>query len=378
MRMLSRCTLLFLLCAMPAMAAPELPRFGFENGIEGWISGSTAGAVLVAATPQRVRTGKFALEYRYTTKRSDQPGQKPTEFAAVITPLTTLEGMASLSLDVRTDSPTLLLVALGEEGGARYEYVTATPEEGWLHLEIDRSEFVRSDDSTDANNRLDPDQVRNLAVADLRAVISTMDNPMVKLLGERTGEHAFWLDNVAFSADPVAPAPPAGQVIIDDFRRENIPWIPLAGVSVQVGPAPGGGDGRALRVAYTSGPGKLSAVIHNVIPGRLARVDKSTFRAASKLAASLAVAVEETGGARYLAIKVLPAGEAPRTITADYSDFRLSDDTKDDNGRLDIGKVKSIAFVDLAGLTGTPEGGSNVLWLQDIRAFLGAGGLESR
>lgn len=359
-----RWILLFLLLAPGAAGmglAAELPRFDFENGLAGWTSATAAGVAQIAEPPKNDKLGKGVLEYRYEAQKDQIP--------ALMAPLNGLDGMGSFSLDLATDSPTILVVAFTEEGGARYQYVTSTPAGKWMHLDVDTSELTRADDTPDADGKLDLDQVRNVAVADLRAVLSAIapDNIMSKLVGPRTGPHTIWMNNVAFSGKPALKAPEAGTVVIDDFRRENLAWLPFEGVGLSVGPAPGGAVGRALQVEYPLAAGKIPAFIHTVAPGAFAGLQKISFEAAAKSEATLAVSLEETGGARYIAMVTVAAGNAPAPYSVSYGDFKLTDDTKDDNNRLDMEKVKSFTLADVAGLMGAAGPQKNTLWVAGIK-----------
>lgn len=357
---------LVLAAVLPAAgedAPAPLPRCDFEQGIEGWESLSPAGEVHVSPAPKHVRSGELALEYRYEAKKDAPP------FLAYA--VAGLAGMESLSLDIQSDSPTQVMVALTEEGGARYQYLTFTPPaQAWMHLEIDRTEFTRADDTPDADGRLDPEQVRAIVLGDVTAILTAEGDPGAKLVGERAGQHSLWIDNLVVSKESAVTPAPAGQVVIDDFRRDNLPWTPLAGVSLAVGPGPGKKAGRALHAAYTTEGGKLAAIIRTLAPGALPGLKKLEFRAAAPRETALAVVLEEAGGARYLASARVPGDGAFHQLSFAYDDFKRAEETKDDNGRLDPEKVKSLGFVDLAGLAGQPPAGAGSLWLQDIRAFV--------
>lgn len=362
--------LLVALQVTAAQGAPALPSFDFEQGTDGWVSMAATGKVSTVTQPENVRSGKQALEYRYKVERGEIPVLGfPTPEG--------LAGLKSLQLDVKSDSPTVLLVALAEEGGARYQYASATPA-GWLHLSIDLSEFARADDAPDPNGKLDLDQVRYVAFADLMAVWTNMDENMANILGRRTGEHAFWLDNVTASEKPVLPPSPPGQVVIDDFRTENLGWLPLAGVSIAVGPAPAGGEGRALRVEYQRTAGKISGIVRMIQPGSLARAQSITLKAAAKVDTTLAVAVEEIGGARYMTAISLAGGAPPQAFTIPINQFTLTEDTKDADGRLDPDQIKSISFADLAAMIDPGATGKNTLWLQQVRAQVATGALQGQ
>jgi len=341
--------------------APALPQFDFEKGAQGWDALGGVGTLRIAPAPEGSRLGKSALEHRFRVEKGKLP------LLGLALP-NGLAGMRSLRLDLATGTQTLVAVALIEKGGARYEYLTATSDQAWMHLEIGVNELRLADDTKDANDQLDLADAQMLVVADLRSVLTAMGLPLVAVFGERAGEQGLWIDNVVISAEPLEMKAEAGVTLSDDFQRENMPWVPIGGASVALDKAPGGGEGRALRMEYTAKAGTITSLFRNVTPGSLAGTKRFTVRVASKSDVMLALGVEETGGARYGALLTVKGGEAPQTLTAPLAAFQLAPGGKDDNGQIDFDRVKALSLLDLACFTGQGGGKPNTIWVQSIAA----------
>lgn len=358
--MLRSVLVLLLACGTASAApAPKLPSFDFEGGVQGWEAPGGVGVVANTAAPEGSRLGKSVLEHRFRVEQ----GQAPVLMVALPGGLA---GMASLTFDVATGTQTIVSVALTEEKGARYEYLFATPDQAWTHVAIDASEFRLADDTKDANNRLDLAEVRSLVIADIRSVITAISVPMTRIFGERKGDQAVWLDNVVASAEPALPKPPAGTLLADDFTRENMAWVPLGGMAVALAPAPNDAKGRAVRAVYTPAVGNLTALMRPAAPGVLSGAQSLALQVGSKVDAMFALAVEEVGGARYAASFSVKGGETLQPVTLALAAFQPAPGSKDDNGKLDMDRVKSLAIIDLAAFTGERAGQANTLWLRSL------------
>ncbi len=65
---------------------------------------------------------------------------------------------------------------------------------------------------------------------------------------------------------------------------------------------------------------------------------------------------------------IKPAGSKLQAFKLPYTSFKASDDSKDANGKLDVGEVKTITLLDFSGLTETASR-DNTLWLTRLMAL---------
>ena len=164
----------------------------FENGLVRWspfglqfdaglkLAFFDGAAVTEAAAP--AGGGKRCLKWSY----SRQQGRVTAVLRDV--GALPLREAKTLHLWTRTEKDGTYLLALEEKDGSRYQtMVTLKAGDGWRELEYFLSNFALADESQDENGKLDPDQVKQVGVADLSA-----------LLGGAVGENVLRLDEVRF------------------------------------------------------------------------------------------------------------------------------------------------------------------------------------
>jgi hypothetical protein len=104
-----------------------------------------------------------------------------------------LSGAQSLDLALRTAADGVFLVSLKEKDESRYEQVVELKaEDGWKKFSWPLASFKLAGDSRDENDRLDINNVEEITIADLTAVLP-------QELGKGPlGETALWIDEVQF------------------------------------------------------------------------------------------------------------------------------------------------------------------------------------
>jgi hypothetical protein len=162
------------------------------------------------------------------------------------------------------------------------------------------------------------------------------------------------LSSVRVSAEPYR----ASEPLEVPFAEEAL-WEcgadPAVQYGIRKGAPPGGGD--AIRISFTF-PGGRHMYIVPRIPAPLA--DLVTYGALeisyrAELPAGiggLLVALDEAGGAQYYADPAPPARADFTTVTIPFADLKLGSWSRDSNGRLDPGEVRSIVI----GAHGTARG----------------------
>ncbi|HVR85599.1 MAG TPA: hypothetical protein VMU54_14880, partial [Planctomycetota bacterium] len=82
------------------------------------------------------------------------------------------------------------------------------------------------------------------------------------------------------------------------------------------------------------------------------------------------VSLEEKNGARYQNTLELKAADGWKSFGLAFRDFKLAEDSKDDNDRLDADKLKQISVADITALIGGGEAEENRLWIDEVRFIL--------
>jgi hypothetical protein len=298
-----------------------------------------------------------------------------------------IAGAKAFRFLVRSDYDASLLFSAQEKGGGRYSAVFTVPKDTWQVVELEADDLVLGrgkDDPKDSNNQLDLAQVESLGIADVGQFFAQSENKtLTDLLGITPGAHTLYLADVTISADPAIltaslppPAPPPGRPNnfrlrpIEMFLRPQTEWVIFGGAHPQRVSGVKQLNGRGLKLDYKQGPGKAIALMKPLRPNALMRRTGLSFSVASVRATTLIVQLEEPSGGKYNVKVYVPAGETagtPQSVL--FADFRPAEDSKDDNGKLDLDQVSQMVILDATGLLGeAPMPVDNTLYLGDLRA----------
>lgn len=353
----------WLLCALCAFAAaPELASaaetsFGFENDAHGWMTTTPGAAVRVTREAGEVKAGDGALAFTY-------PG-KVGEIAAVVSPELSIDGAVVIDGWVRTSGPAMLTLVVEEKDGARYEHSFSSVAGRWQRLRVALADFTLARDSRDENGALDPGQVRRLTLLDaglLLAGVAGLD----RLFPQSPGERTLWLDDLHFKREGQPSRHRAERVVvIDTFEEEVIHALPLGATRLALDRVDGA---RALHLTYTPGRQEpdIPGVVLIVSGQRLGEGDRLRLRLRSAQPIKLAVGLEERDGSRYQTLADLAGGNEWQTLDLPLADFTLADDTPDENNRLDLEQVRTVAIVDVSALLGIAGDRENRLTLDEV------------
>lgn len=282
---------------------------------------------------------------------------------------------------VKADYPTNLVMVLQEENAGRYLALFHAPKNQWQQVELAPSDFVLSsnpEDPKDPNGKLDMDIVTAAAIGDFNQLLAaSKDQGLKRILGIKDGRHSLYIDDFWASKQPLVLPPgvnPDSKNIIDAFVRPQLSWLSLGDVLLkrvtEKELADQGRDisvrGRGLQAEYRQQAGALMGLTKLIRPGLLKDMTSLEFTVATDKAMTLVVQLEETSGGKYFTTVQLPAGTTPAEMRLLPELFGVSEDSKDDNKRLDLEQVKQILLIDAAGLFGQPMG-DNVLWLSNFR-----------
>ncbi len=315
-------------------------RYTFEKDTEGWLAigppGQTRTRLRVVPNPLGFPHGKRSLEVHYLVEKGELRGA----FRKV-------DGLVGRALRARfqADRSTLVVVGLVEADGSTYQSAIEAESGEWQEAEAPFDRLTLSGESSDENGRLDLDQVRMLFISDAAGFVPDGGSGGRTLLVD---EYAV----VDARAPPWRRAQELATGALLSLEEGAEGWMPIpppTGVEAQLGLSDrsgGSGEGeRSLRLVYQLEPDKLAGV-----RGRAVRVDLQTHGDALLL-----IGFVEQGGSSYHLTVATEAG-VWRRIEAPLADFSLSEDSSDENSRLDRAQVRTLFIADLAGFV--PNGGA--------------------
>lgn len=104
-----------------------------------------------------------------------------------------LSRATGLDLAVKTSGDGTFVISLEEKDGSRYQKIVELKSyDGWKTLNLSFGELTLADDSKDDNGRLDPAEIKQIAIADLTALIG----------GGESAENVLRVDQVLFVLAP--------------------------------------------------------------------------------------------------------------------------------------------------------------------------------
>jgi len=367
---------LFLLCVVTNAAAQNvLLESDFEDDDGGWVTLDPDAELGLTADVENVFSGTSSLEFSFTQRlvtnmEEGLPG-------ALVLPFEVgLPGLQSLSFAIRTATTIPLFIGMEETDGSNYVAIVHCTDGQWNELKLNLSDFtLNTDDSSDENGQLDPDQITGLALVDASFFLQMLGDASLPLDVTPLGEQTIWLDAVILSDAPAVPADEPeteleqGEraVAIDACNSPAFRWLVCgSGVSATLDPdyAVTGG---CYRLDYQVPAGKVFFVMRPLAVGLLAGTRALKLWVASGSAGAIYVAVEEQDGSRYGALIPLTDPMEWQQVKIDFAAFEASPDSQDENGRLDPEQIKNFAITDLRSiLMGTSI--ENTLWIDDICA----------
>ena len=366
-----------------ALLAQDKTVDAFEGELSGWTAFKLdAGAVdadlesKIEIAQEGAKAGKGALAFTYDVS----PGvirvlarQGPFE----------LGGMKSLRFWVKCSAATALVVSLTESNGAGYQAPFSVSAGTWQEVVLNFDEFTADDPAKDPNGKLDVDDVASLSLFDFAGFLAL-------LVPETKGRRTIGVDDLRFS--PAAAPLTTGVTsvtrvvpahLIDSFESPVIRWAPL---SVEFGDAlkinlfdaalaidslaPPGGGRQALRFSYPRKPAKVHGILRSTEKLDLSKAGSLELWLRTSHDGSYLVNLEEKDGSRYDKVVELRAADGWTSFAATWGDFKLADDSQDENGRLDPSELKQVLVADATSLFGGPPVDEVRLWIDEVRFLL--------
>ncbi len=340
----------------------------FETDESGWISIGQSAKVSLTHDAADVKDGKSALKFDYKIKKGE------FNLLMLPTPDEKLSKMQSISFWIKTNHNASLVMVLNEKDGGRYNSLFTVSKDKWQHVELSPSDFnlgTNKDDPKDPDNKLDLETVEGMGIADIGQVFAQSDNAeFTKLLHVQTGDFTLFLDDLLVSdtKSPASSSLDKSGYHVDSFIHPQLSWLAFGEATISHSmdkPL----TGAALQADYRQSPGTIAGISRFLQGRMLAGKTQLHFDAASAKATSIRIQLEEAGGGKYYLNVNLAGSSEKKSITINFADFVPADDSKDDNGKLDLDEVNQMMFIDYTGLTGAVDQ-ENTLWINNIRASI--------
>lgn len=360
MRKLAGMLVLLVLGSMAAFAqddAGTLKNWDFEDGVQGWTTLDAKGKLKVTNAEDAVFSGKQALELVFPQRLPDSAAPDAIPGTMIVE----VEGLPaetkSLRFAVATGYSTPVLVALREKDESLYMAPVWSQEGQWNEVQLALSDLTLSvQDSQDENDKLDLDQVQYLAIADGSVFARAMAKQGIPFKVPDAVEMGVWLDDVVLSSkdpddgwDPL-PAEGAEDIVIDSCKSKTIRWLPLGGDDVVLQSLEDEQDkGQFLQAEFVVPARTVFGLMRNVPRGMLADCEKISMEVKAEVSGPLAIALQQSDGGRYVAIRQIDSKKGWQEIEVAFSDFTVEPGQRA-GGRPDPSETAQIGLADILGI----------------------------
>lgn len=379
-----------------ARAQEARASFPFDDGPDGFmaiavqstqVAPDANASVSITREAGDFKAGSGALVYRYQI----QPGPIAALYADARIP----GDSRSLRFWLRTDRATVFLVSLREQDGSAYQLSFVIAANQWTEVKANLSECILEQGGKDENGTLDAAQVQAVGLLDLASVLVNGPDAVKQLVPNLQGRRSVWLDDLTFSPGRVVQATglieEAGRktLLVDNFETGLVRWSPVrvsfaatppsfvlfpenvklevlaeaAGPGMARTPLEPGGKG--LRVTYPRAAGEAYALNRDLDGYDLNGATRLQLSLNCSRKSLLILQVKERDESEYQ-VTIQPENSVGwQTQSLSFADFKLGDNSKDENDRLDPGQIKEITLLDGSAFAGL-EAGETVLELDAV------------
>ncbi len=341
--------------------------WSFEAGLNGWSSVDPAGRLDVTydATIARVAGGGVA-EYVHEAAVGKLGG------IAVQLMVDTARAK-SVRFWLRTSAPTLMLASLTEKDGSNYHAPFQSLANVWQDISLDLSDFRLGEDSQDENSLLDPGQINAIGLLDGTAFAAAIAAQVPFLVPPELGQRKLWFDDLALDTESVAPRWETAEVNglkgvrLESFEGLPLQWLVMSPGATQVAyddQVKADGD-LSLRATYDVPAGKLMGLLTNPGAAPIAKALRLQLSLRSSAKTTLLIGLKEADESQYSFPLPVEAGEEHKTVDLPLAEFKLGDDSSDEDGKLTLAEVSELSVLDVSAILGQPVG-KNTLWLDNI------------
>lgn len=243
----------------------------------------------------------------------------------------------------------------------------------WQDIALDFTEFQLSDESEDENGLLDPGQIAGVGLIDASSFVLQMAANVPFLVPPEAGPRKFWLDDVAIDSESVLPRWETVDmdglkgVRLDSFEGLPLQWLMISGPTTDIGyddQFKSHGN-LSLRLRYSLPAGKLLGVLTSPGTAPIGNALRLRLGLRSAVQAMLLIGLKEDDGSQYNYQLPVAPGETLQTVDLPLTEFRLGDDSADEDGKLSLAEVKEFQITDLTAVASQATQ-QNTLWLDDI------------
>jgi len=348
-------------CGHRTDAVAPVPLFEqtFELDLSGFQFPTEAFSGQLTAEREGVRSGKQALMIT-SDDALFEPGQFPVAVVGPI-PETTAR---SVVFWAKSSVPLPLAVGFTETTGAAYTTVVWLSGEKWERIIVDAWELGPVREAPDNNGKLDEDHIGNVFLADTsflaRQFAPNADIPPIR--------HIFIDDFQIRGEYTRAPEQTEFATAVDRADSEGLRWIPLGAKRATIvrRETPLGELDGAVCVDYElSAQAPFFALMHPAPQTQRVRGAVSiALDLRAERSATFMLQLEERGGGRYVrTLENLLPGQW-QTHVLPLAEFQPSDESKDDNGRLDLDQLQNILLLCADGFL--KRFGKNTLYLDNF------------
>jgi len=280
----------------------------------------------------------------------------------------------------RASDPSVLGCMAQERDGSSYASFVSVPANTWLEVIFDRHDFFLDDKTVDENGYLDGDQVVGVGFGDVTSLLFGQAAPgggpplavgAPPLAGGGQSRN-LWVDAIEVHSEPlrVLDLLPDG-ILIDDFNAVALRGLFMGDGAVESAPREDGDeDDMALLARYSISQDQLMAgIMHPLPPTTGVPFTGLRFDAKADFPGTFLIGVTEQDDSQYFRQVEPELTTEWQTIEVLLTGFNLSDDSTDENGRLDPEQIKAVMFGDASGIMGTF--GVNGLWMDNLTILTG-------
>lgn len=302
-------------CCCVALAAEDgvIHRWGFEDGVDGWITGDSQARLGRSNAPDLRFRDAWVAEFSFMQRLPDAGNEEEVPGMVAASVPGSVSELQSVRFAVATAFPTPVIVALNEEDGSSYQAVVWSPAGSWTEACLALEDFTRDLDTPDENAKLDCDQIRMLAFLDGGLVGRSLESMGIPIFNHKPAENTLWLDEVTLSSEPAA-ARQEGGLVVDACDAPTIQWMPLGAEDVTMDLVEATGDEAAhYKIDYVVPGQKAFGLARRIPAGVLEGCSSLSFDLRCEMATTLFLFVEDTNHERYGT--AMQVGAGPRWET---------------------------------------------------------------
>lgn len=365
------CAVVAALAAAAALAANTIVGWDFEQGQGPWQTADLGGELGLAVGQAQAAQGSASLHLKFARVKSMAEVQQRGMPGAIMAPLPAPPTPAPTCFEfaVKAKLRTPLIVSLGEQDGSQYIRAVSVEPGDWRRVKLFLTDFVLEDNSTDENGRLDGDQIGAVAFVDASfflVALSEMVAPAgITLPRIDTSENELWLDELKLTDEEAVPS----KDMLTDAGGSVPLFIPLVRPDASIERLADGLGGKPCwQVKYSVGEKEVAGFWCGTPQGAFAGSAGIHITLKPLLRTMLVLQVKERDGSEYNVVLDIPDGQTEdRHIP--WPEFRLGDDSTDENGRLDVEQIKEIGLLDLTAVFGGAGGRQNELLLGPVEVM---------